>query len=70
MPRQDTKPHSPSHVPGTRKGEEWSIYGTEPGRESGENSLGKKFDRDQCQETGTDRSADASSDTPVRRALR
>jgi len=44
MPRQDTKPDSPSHVPGTRKGEAWSIYGTEPGREgktpSARNSTG------------------------------
>ena len=34
MTKHDTTPDKPSHTPGTRKGEEWSLYSTEPGREN------------------------------------
>jgi hypothetical protein len=33
MTRQDVTPDTPSHVPGTHKGEEWQRRSPEPGRE-------------------------------------
>ena len=33
MARQDTTPDSPSHTPGTNRGEDWVKRNKEPGRE-------------------------------------
>ncbi len=33
MVKQDCKPDTPSHTPGTNKGEDWVKHGREPGRE-------------------------------------
>ena len=33
MVRQDTTPDTPSHTPGTHRGEEWARNQKEPGRE-------------------------------------
>jgi hypothetical protein len=33
MVKQDVKPDTPSHTPGTHRGEDWSKHTKEPGRE-------------------------------------